>query len=67
MIIILTFLDVLLVDTKTDLNLHKNGEVSESVTPCYAASSSGCSKVSKTGRKELDCDLNEWICTYQLS
>lgn len=60
------FDDVLLVDTKKDLNLYKDDETSKSVTPCCAGSSSCGPTVSKSGRKELDYDLNEWISSFQI-
>jgi hypothetical protein len=54
--------DVLLVDTKKNLSLYKDGEAAKSVTPC-CASGSGCGPtITASGRKELDYDLNEWIC-----
>ncbi|KIK68791.1 hypothetical protein GYMLUDRAFT_36283 [Collybiopsis luxurians FD-317 M1] len=60
------FDDVLLVDTQKDLNLYKDGETSSSVTPCCVGSSSCGPAVSKSGRKELDYDLNEWISSFQI-
>ncbi|KAI6084708.1 NAD(P)-binding protein [Hypoxylon rubiginosum] len=57
------FDDILLVDTKKDLNLYKENETSKSVTPCCAGGGS-CEPAALTasGRKELDYDLNEYIC-----
>ncbi|KAH8745173.1 putative UbiE/COQ5 family methyltransferase [Hyaloscypha sp. PMI_1271] len=59
------FDDVLLVDTKKDLGLYKDGETAKSVTPC-CASGLGCGPaITVSGRKELDYDLNEWILVWQ--
>ncbi|KAH8765617.1 putative arsenic methyltransferase Cyt19 [Hyaloscypha finlandica] len=58
--------DVLLVDTKKDLGLYKDGETAKSVTPC-CASGLGCGPaITVSGRKELDYDLNEWISSFQI-
>ncbi|KAI0378269.1 S-adenosyl-L-methionine-dependent methyltransferase [Hypomontagnella monticulosa] len=59
------FDDVLLVDTKKDLSLYKDGETAQSVTPCCAGNTCG-SGLTQSGRKELDYDINEWISSFQI-
>lgn len=58
--------DVLLVDTKKDLGLYKDGENAKSVTPCCARGLDCGPAITVSGRKELDYDLNEWICKFPL-
>lgn len=61
------FADVLLVDTKKDLNLYKDTETAISVTPCCSGETS-CGPmraIEPSGRKPLDYDLNEWIGTIR--
>ncbi|KEY74522.1 hypothetical protein S7711_08506 [Stachybotrys chartarum IBT 7711] len=58
--------DVLLVDTKKDLSLYKDGEQAKSVTPCCAGGASCGVSLTSSGRKELDYDLNEYISAYQI-
>lgn len=55
--------DVLLVDSKKDLSLYKDGDASKSVTPCCAGGDCG-PKVNASGRQELDYDINEWISKH---
>ena len=54
-------IDVLLVNTQQDLSMYKEGEEAKSVTPCCAGKSCRPGYTS-SGRKELDYDLNDWIC-----
>ncbi|KFA69365.1 hypothetical protein S40285_08753 [Stachybotrys chlorohalonatus IBT 40285] len=62
----LTAPDVLMVDTKKDLSLYKDGEQAKSVTPCCAGGASCGAVLTSSGRKELDYDLNEYISAYQI-
>lgn len=57
------FIDVLLIDSHKDINLYKDdGEKAVSVAPCCSGETScGPMRVSASGRKQLDYDLNEWI------
>lgn len=57
------FTDAMLVDTKKDLNLYKDGEDAVSVTPCCSGETA-CGPMRPSGRKRLDYDLNEWIGMY---
>ena len=60
------FNDILLVDTKKDLNLYKDDSAtSTSVAPCCSDKSAcGPMRVPTSGRKPLDYDLNKWIGTH---
>lgn len=54
---------MLLVDSKKDLSLYKDGDASKSVTPCCAGGGCGTT-VNASGRQELDYDINEWISKH---
>ncbi|KAL9118658.1 MAG: hypothetical protein Q9187_004795 [Circinaria calcarea] len=59
------FSDILLMDSKKDLGLYKDGGAAKSVTPCCAGGA--CEpedQVTASGRKELDYDINEWIGSF---
>ena len=61
------FSDILLIDTKRNLELYKDGEAAKSVTPCCAGGAYGQKEqVTSSGRKELDYDINEWIGSFQI-
>ncbi|KAL9101022.1 MAG: hypothetical protein Q9163_003664 [Psora crenata] len=61
------FSDILLMDTKKDLGLYKDGEAAKSVTPCCAGGARGPKEqVTASGRKELDYDINKWIGSFQI-
>lgn len=56
------FEDALLVDTRKDVNLYKETETGDSVTPCCSElSACGPLQTTFSGRKQLDYDLNEYI------
>ena len=61
------FSDILLMDTKKDLAIYKDGGGTKSVTPCCAGGACGPKEqVTTSGRKELNIDINEWIGSFQI-